>query len=58
MKKVIIGLRVEYLSMALGASIVSLLGIFLPFVSTSSDKLSLIRVMGSSKFVQQQSYLQ
>ena len=49
MKKVIIGLRVEYLSMALGASIVSLLGIFLPFVSTSSDKLSLIRVMGSSK---------
>lgn len=49
MKKVIIGLRSEYLGMALGASVVSLLGIFLPFVSTSSDKLSLIRVMGSSK---------
>lgn len=48
MKKVIIGLKLEYLRMALGASVVALLGMFLPFVSTSSDKLSLFRVMGSS----------
>lgn len=48
MKKVIIGLRLEFLNMALVASVVALLGMFLPFVSTSSDKLSLLRVMGSS----------
>lgn len=48
MKKVIIGLKLEFLNMALGASVVALLGMFLPFVSTSSDKLSLFQVMGSS----------
>ena len=48
MKKVIIGLRLEFLNMALGASVVALIGMMLPFVSTSADKLSLFGVMGSS----------
>ena len=46
--KVIIGLRLHFLIPALVASVVALLGMFLPFVSTSSEKLSLFGVMGNS----------
>lgn len=47
-KKVIIGLRLEFLIAAVVASVVALLGIFLPFVSTSAKKLWIFGVMGNS----------
>ena len=46
--RVIIGLRLEFLIPALAASILALLGIFLPYVSTSAESSSLLSVMGSS----------
>lgn len=46
--KVIIGLRLEFMIPALVASILALLGIFLPYVSTSAESSSLLSVMGSS----------
>ena len=48
MKKVIIGLRLEFMIPALVASILALLGIFLPYVSTTAESSSLLGVMGSS----------
>ena len=46
--KVIIGLRLEFMIPALVASILALLGIFLPYVSTTAESSSLPGVMGSS----------
>ena len=46
--KVIIGLRLEFMIPALVASILALLGIFLPYVSTTAESSSLLGVMGSS----------
>ena len=46
--KIIIGLRLNFLIPALVASILALLGIFLPYVSASAESLSLLSVMGSS----------
>ena len=46
--KIIIGLRLNFLIPALVASILALLGIFLPYVSTSAESSSLLSVMGSS----------
>ena len=46
--KIIIGLRLEFMIPALVASILALLGIFLPYVSTSAESSSLLSVMGSS----------
>ena len=47
-KKVIIGLKLEYLVPALVACVAALLGMVLPYVSTASDMMSLFSVMGSS----------
>ena len=46
--KVIIGLKLQFLVPALVASILALLGVFLPYVSTSAENSSLLSVMGSS----------
>lgn len=46
--KVIIGLRLEFMIPALVASILALLGIFLPYISTTSKSSSLLGVMGNS----------
>ena len=46
--KIIIGLRLNFLIPALVASILALLGVFLPYVSTSAESSSLLSVMGSS----------
>ena len=46
--KIIIGLRLNFLIPALVASILALLGIFLPYVSTSAGSSSLLSVMSNS----------
>ena len=48
MKRNIIGLKLEFLTAAFVASIVAFVGMFLPFVSVSSQYLSLFRMVGSS----------
>ena len=48
MKKDIIGLKIQFLIPALVASAAALVGMFLPYVSTSAEKLPLFRLMGSS----------
>lgn len=49
MKKTVIGLNLKYFIAALAASIVSFLGLFLPYVSTDEGKLSFFTALASGE---------
>lgn len=51
MKKVVIGLNLKYLNAAILASIVCVIGLFLPYVSTTEKKISFISAMAGYSWI-------